>query len=241
MLSRSTGSKNHGSWAVSTASCSSSRTTASASFGNWLGALSDKLGIPITEGKLSSVTVEDVKALLQGDDVVDPALAREQIKAAVRCLWGEERTDPDMPSPQPYAEGDMPGSLRVAIASNHADRLDGHFGSCARFLIYQVARRQARLVAVRSTLDTDDAPDKNVARAALIGDCHLAYVQSIGGPAAAKLVRAGVHPVKLPEGGAADDALMRLQAIMDAPPPWLAKIMGMAPASLQRFMDDAET
>jgi nitrogen fixation protein NifX len=207
----------------------------------FVGALSDKLGVPITGDKLARITVEDVKVLLQGDEVVAPAAAHEQIKAAVRYLWGEGSADPDVPLPRPYVDGDMPGSLRVAIASIQADRLDGHFGSCARFLVYQVSRDETRLVAVRSTLDADDAEDRNVARAALIGDCHLAYVQSIGGPAAAKVVRAGVHPVKLPEGGSAADALLRLQAIMTAPPPWLAKIMGVTAASLEKFASGIES
>jgi hypothetical protein len=75
----------------------------------------------------------------------------------------------------------------------------------------------------------------------LIRDCQLVYVHSIGGPAAAKVVRAGVHPVKIPEGGPAVAALARLQATMGAPPPWLAKVMGVTPASLERFVDDVET
>jgi nitrogen fixation protein NifX len=88
---------------------------------------------------------------------------------------------------------------------------------------------------VRSTLITDDAEDKNVARAELVGDCQIVYVQSIGGPAAAKAVRANVHPVKIPEGGQASAVLQRLQAVLDAPPPWLAKILGVEAKSLRKY------
>jgi nitrogen fixation protein NifX len=88
---------------------------------------------------------------------------------------------------------------------------------------------------VRSTLITDDAEDKNVARAELVGDCQIVYVQSIGGPAAAKAVRANVHPVKIPEGGQASAVLKRLQAVLDAPPPWLAKILGVEAKSLKKY------
>jgi len=172
---------------------------------------------------------------------VEPDVEREQIKTAVRYLWGEGLAADDLPQPAPYADGEMPGSLRVAVASNNGQIMDGHFGSCARFLVYQVSRSEARLIDVRSTLDADGAEDRNVARAQLIADCQLVYVQSIGGPAAAKVVRAGVHPVKLPEGGPAAAALARLQHTMDAPPPWLAKVMGVAAASLERFVEDTET
>jgi nitrogen fixation protein NifX len=207
----------------------------------FVAALGGKYGVPLSEEKLALVTVAEMKALLQGDEIIEPDFEREQIKTAVRYLWGEGLADQDLPRPTPYAQGDMPGSLRVAVASNNGEMMDGHFGSCARFLVYQVSRSDSRLIDLRSTLNTDSAEDRNVARAALIRDCQLVYVQSIGGPAAAKVVRAGVHPVKLPEGGPAAAALVRLQLSMEAPPPWLAKVMGVAPASLERFVDDAET
>ena len=83
------------------------------------------------------------------------------------------------------------------------------------------------LVAVRPTLEADLAEDKNAARSALINDCQVVYVQSVGGPAAAKIVRAGVHPMKYPQTGPAREVIARLQSILDAPPPWLAKILGV--------------
>jgi nitrogen fixation protein NifX len=203
-------------------------------------ALAAKLGEPLTEEKLARVTVGDLKALLQGDEIVEPGVPGDEIKTAVRCLWGEQVADPSIPAPVPYAEGDLPGSLRVAMASNNGEAVDGHFGSCTRFLVYQVSCDEARLIDVRSTLNCEDAEDKNAARAQLIADCHLAYVHSIGGPAAAKVVRADIHPVKWPEGGPAQFALARLQVSMASPPPWLAKIMGVSAASLERFADSEE-
>jgi predicted Fe-Mo cluster-binding NifX family protein len=55
----------------------------------------------------------------------------------------------------------MPGSLRVAVAANRGENLDGHFGSCDRFLIYQVGQDAIRLIDVRSTAEADAAEDKN--------------------------------------------------------------------------------
>jgi len=65
-------------------------------------------------------------------------------------------------------------------------------------------------------------------------------VQSIGGPAAAKAVRANVHPVKVPDGGKAGVTLERLQTVLDAPPPWLAKILGVEAKSLSKFVESAK-
>jgi nitrogen fixation protein NifX len=204
--------------------------------------LAEKVGLPVTEDKLAALTVADLKLLLSGEESVEPDQDMDQIKLAVRYLWGEagnlDDDDPDVPQPEAYGAGDMPGSLRVAVASNSADNLDGHFGSATRFLVYQVGKDAIRLVDVRPTRGADAAEDKNVARAALIDDCQIVYVQSIGGPAAAKVVRAGVHPVKFPQTGPARAALARLQATLETPPPWLAKIMGVEATHLARFAEE---
>ncbi len=202
--------------------------------------LAEKLGLPIDEGKLATVTVADLKMVLSGEETVEPDMDTASIKLAVRYLWGENGDDADLPKPEPYAEGEMPGSLRVAVASNSGENLDGHFGSAPRFLVYQVGKETMKLVDVRPTLIADEADDKNVARSELINDCQLVYVQSIGGPAAAKVVRAGVHPVKIPQPAPAREAIVRLQSILDAPPPWLAKILGVEAKSLSKFAEEEE-
>ena len=203
--------------------------------GGLVAKLGSQLGLPITEEKLAKVTVADLKLILSGEETVEPDVDSASIKLAVRHLWGESGDANTLPELDVYADSDLPGSLRVAVATNTDENLDGHFGSCPRFLVYQVGRDDIRLIDVRATLITDDAEDKNVARAELINDCQIVYVQSIGGPAAAKAVRANVHPVKVPDGGKARVTLQRLQAVLDAPPPWLAKILGVEAKSLSKF------
>jgi nitrogen fixation protein NifX len=201
-------------------------------------ALGDRLGLPVTDQKLARMTVADLKLMLQGDEIIDPGVDGAALKSAVRYLWGEGLAD-DAPQP----DADVPqasGMLTVAVASNTGELLDGHFGSCARFLVYRVSESGVWLAAVRSTLATDDAEDRNAARAALLHDCQLAYMQSIGGPAAAKLVRAGVHPVKFPAGGPARDALAQLQGTLRRPPPWLAKVLGQEARTIAHFTADDE-
>jgi nitrogen fixation protein NifX len=202
--------------------------------------MGDRLGLPINEEKLAKITVVDLKLILSGEETVEPDVDGASIKLAVRLLWGQTDDAENLPPVAAYVDGDMPGSLRVAVASNTEANLDGHFGSCPRFLVYQVGSNEIRLIDIRATNLTDDAEDKNVARANLIKDCQIVYVQSIGGPAAAKAVRANIHPVKAPEGGKASIALQRLQAVLDAPPPWLAKILGVEAKSLSRFSEVEE-
>lgn len=208
-----------------------------------VGALIEKLEAPLTETKLGTLTVEDLRAILAGDlgeqgghVVIDG----EGLKEAVRLLWGQGVENSDFPAVDAYGEGEMPGSLRVAVAANRGENLDGHFGSCERFLVYQVSPDAIRLIGVRTTVESDTAEDRNAARSTLINDCQIVYVQSIGGPAAAKVVRAGVHPVKKPTGGKAREVLVELQGRLTSPPPWLAQIMGVPAASLARFEEELE-
>ena len=122
----------------------------------------------------------------------------------------------------------MPDSIRIAVASKTEEQLDGHFGSCHRYLIYQLSVDEIRLIDIRSAIDTDLSDDKNGARLGLIRDCSILYVTSVGGPAAAKIVQANIYPMKVESGGAIREILSDLQqAIATSPPPWLAKLMGI--------------
>lgn len=205
-----------------------------------------KLGSPLSEDKLAALTVEQLKSALteadgvESDPLQSPA-AVPQLKEAVRYLWGEISADGELPPIDAYADGDLPGSIRVAIASNDGEQANGHFGSCQRFLVYQVSQAEARLVALRSTLGSDQAEDRNAARAEAIADCQILYVVSIGGPAAAKVIRAGVFPVKLKTEEPARGVVGKLQQVLaGSPPPWLAKIMGKSPEERIRFQMENE-
>jgi nitrogen fixation protein NifX len=205
-----------------------------------LDVLIEKLGSPLTEEKLSHVTVTQIKTGLGSPDGEEDTehlgdVSIPNYKEAVRILWGDA-VDAELPEAQAYQEGDMPGSIRVAIASNTTERMDGHFGSCLRFLIYQVSQEALRLVDVRSAFGAEASDDRNAFRADLIKDCQVLYVVSIGGPAAAKVIKAGVYPMKRAEDCAARDVLAELQTILGgSPPPWLAKIIGVSARNRVRF------
>ena len=210
------------------------------------------VGLPLTEAKLGAITVSDLRAVLAGEDAsefnCEVGFPQETLKEAVRMLWGEGNVGDEASAVVglPTLDGDnettIAGAIRVACASNAGEWIDGHFGSCERFLVYLVSPTAVRLVALRSTLEADHAEDRNLARAALISDCQIVYLQSVGGPAAAKIIRAGVHPVKLgdPEGNPlparpAREVLAELQVALGSPPPWLARIMGVDADSLVRL------
>ncbi|MGZ5051827.1 MAG: dinitrogenase iron-molybdenum cofactor biosynthesis protein [Methylobacter sp.] len=201
--------------------------------------LHDKVGRPLDDEKLKAITVTNLKTGIGShdgeEDGEDIGIGLENIKLAVRYLWGEEEGDESLPEIQPYKDGDMPESIRVAIASNTGSLLNGHFGSCIRFLVYQLSRDDQRLIDIRSTIEADSSDDRNLFRANLIKDCHVLFVQSIGGPAAAKVIRADIYPIKVPDVVDAADKLREFQQVFDAPPPWLAKALGRSPEERVRF------
>jgi nitrogen fixation protein NifX len=207
--------------------------------------LQELAGSSLTDEKLKGITVTNLKTgigSLDGEeDGEDIGIGLDKIKLAVRYLWGEEEDDDGLPAIEPYSEGDMPNSIRVAIASNDGSLLNGHFGSCVRFLVYQLTAEECRLIDIRSTADADTAEDKNLFRAQLIGDCHIMFVQSIGGPAAAKVIRADIYPIKVPDVVDAMVKLQELQGIFNAPPPWLAKALGRTAEERVRFDYQEET
>lgn len=199
------------------------------SSGQLLRILLAALDEPLTEIKLNGLTVKDLKNAADGSlREIDGALLRQALSA----LKGENEAgaSAQIPQPQPYREGEMPHSIRLACTSNSGERLDGHFGSCARFLIYQVSATEARLIAVRPAPNIARlSVDHSAERVALIGDCDLLCVLSIGGPAAARVVNSGIHPIKRGAIGDIQPLLTELQQVLAGdPPPWLAKLRARA-------------
>ncbi|HIK57455.1 MAG TPA: dinitrogenase iron-molybdenum cofactor biosynthesis protein [Synechococcales cyanobacterium M55_K2018_004] len=204
---------------------------------DFIEALQGSVGERLDEDALSKITVTNLKTALgqtydlDGEEDGEDADAMDiaALKQAVRILWGETSEIDRLPTIEPYQEGDIPNSIRVAIASNNREQLDGHFGSCLRYLIYQLSPDEIRLIDIRSALEADLSEDKNAYRVSLIKDCPVLYVVAIGGPAAAKVVQGGIYPIKKDKGGLAREVLQELQqAIATSPPPWLAKILGVA-------------
>jgi nitrogen fixation protein NifX len=204
--------------------------------------LAEAVGLPPSVAALEGLTVKQLKAAADG------ALAEidsEDLKAALALLKGQgAEVEPPPPIEEPLQPGDSPsGVIRVACASNGGELLDGHFGSCRRFLVYQVSGDGFRLIDCRDIDDTSPVArdDKNAYRASLISDCQVLLVASIGGPAAAKVVKLDIHPIKHPQMGNARERVSALQqALASNPPPWLAKVMGQDTDARVRFERSAE-
>ena len=125
--------------------------------------------------------------------------------------------------------------LRVGFATSDGVHVDQHFGWCRRFDVYDVSTEGWTAVTSRvlEVPDADGESPRVEARVDLVSDCAILHVSAIGGGAAARVVAARIHPVKVLETAEIPSLLDRLQQVLrDTPPPWLRKLLAQSePAS----------
>jgi nitrogen fixation protein NifX len=117
--------------------------------------------------------------------------------------------------------------LTTAFATADGVHVDTHFGRCARFDIYDVTAESVQLREIRSvaTDETNNEDHRLQARLDALAGCALVCVASIGPAAAARVVRARVHPLKSDPSTTIASVLDRLQTVLQGtPPPWLRKL-----------------
>ncbi len=117
--------------------------------------------------------------------------------------------------------------LKAAFATGDGVHVNQHFGWCRRFDVYEVSAEGFRLLESRLLEPVgEDEEDKIGSRVEAVQDCAMVYVASIGGTAAARVVNARVHPVKVRETEEIAALLDRLrQVLAGTPPPWLRKLV----------------
>jgi nitrogen fixation protein NifX len=129
------------------------------------------------------------------------------------------------------------GALRVAIATQDMKDLNAHFGSARRFAVYDVTREEWNLVEVVAFDDVSDesgerrteGDDRITPKVKALKGCHLLFCLAIGGPSAAKVVSAKIHPIKVPQPQPIQEVLLRTQMMLrTCPPPWLRKVLAEA-------------
>jgi len=134
-----------------------------------------------------------------------------------------------MPAP-PDAEK----PLRIAIATTDMRYLDAHFGAAPTFAIFDVTPDDWHFVeaigfddVTGATGGHSDTDDKITPKVEALEGVAILFVGAIGGPAAAKVVRAGVHPVRVSAPEPIPAVLVRVQGMLrGTPPPWLRKVLG---------------
>ena len=124
--------------------------------------------------------------------------------------------------------------MKIAIATQDLKTVDAHFAGARTFAIYEVSTEGTRMLeAIRFDAASnedgnhgDDMDDRITPRLEAIRGCQLLFVRAIGGPAAARVVNARIHPIKVTSDEPIGDVLTRCQTMLRGnPPPWLRKVL----------------
>ncbi len=135
------------------------------------------------------------------------------------------------------------GTMKVAFATQDLKRVDAHFGWAKNIAVYEIAPEGHRFVEVfqfEGDLREDGDEDKLAPKIEAIRDVSILYVAAIGGSGAARVVAAGIHPMKVNQPEEIQDLLAKLvQVLKGTPPPWLRKAMMKGKERELDFEDEA--
>jgi nitrogen fixation protein NifX len=138
-------------------------------------------------------------------------------------------------------------SLRIAIASRDGQTLNAHFGSAEKFVVYDVTPQAHALVETIEMAQVSDesgdhkseSEDRNGQKIKALAGCQIVFVLAVGGPVAAKILAARIHPIKIAEPEAVDSVLARVKSLMTSdPPPWLRKVLAANSTRTPSFLDE---
>lgn len=120
-------------------------------------------------------------------------------------------------------------AMKVAFATKDMETVNAHFGGAKEFVVYDVSKDGFDLSGVVKTDTTELTGDeKTEYKVEALTGCNIMYVESIGGTAAAKVIRAGINPMKVPEPRRIEDVLKELVEMINGnPPPWVKQIINM--------------
>jgi nitrogen fixation protein NifX len=123
----------------------------------------------------------------------------------------------------------LENAMKVAFATKDMEHINAHFGGAKEFVVYNVSSEGFTLNGVVKT-DTSDleGDSKTDFKVKALEGINIMYCESIGGTAAAKVIRAGINPMKVQEPRAIEDVLKELVEMINGnPPPWVKRIMNI--------------
>ena len=134
--------------------------------------------------------------------------------------------------------------MKIAFATQDQQRVDAHFGWAKHLAVYEIDAAGYRFVQAfpfGEDLAEDGNEDKLAPKLEAIRDCAIVYVAAIGGSAAARVVAARIHPIKVAQPEPIDELLVKMQEVLKGtPPPWLRKVLTKEQGKPTDFEDDDE-
>ena len=132
--------------------------------------------------------------------------------------------------------------MKIAFATQDLQRVDAHFGWAKHLAVYELDAAGHRFLqdfAFGEDLAEDGNEDKLAPKLEAIKDCAIVYVAAIGGSAAARVVAAKIHPIKVAQPEPIEALLLKMQDVLKGtPPPWLRKVLEKDQGRTSSFEDD---
>jgi nitrogen fixation protein NifX len=134
--------------------------------------------------------------------------------------------------------------MKVAFTTSDRIHINAHFGWAKAFEVYEVSDQGYQFVQTLhfdGDLKEDGNEDKLLPKIEALHDCTIVYVASIGGSAAARLIKNRITPIKArSEEDTITDLLDHLvETLKGSPPPWLRKALQQRSVSFD-FEEESE-
>jgi nitrogen fixation protein NifX len=120
--------------------------------------------------------------------------------------------------------------MKIAFTTSDNVHINAHFGSARKIDVYEVDQTEYHFVETLrfdGNLNEDGNEDKLLPKIEALYDCTIVYVSTIGGSAAARLIKKRITPIKAQsETQEIAEVLTKLvQTLNGNPPPWLRKAL----------------
>ncbi len=137
--------------------------------------------------------------------------------------------------------------MKIAFTTSDNVHINAHFGSARKIDVYEVNQTEYTFVETLrfdGNLDEDGNEDKLLPKIKALHDCTIVYVSTIGGSAAARLIKQKITPIKAQsEAQEITEVVTKLvQTLNGNPPPWLRKALLQRNSSLDELdqLDDSK-
>jgi nitrogen fixation protein NifX len=135
--------------------------------------------------------------------------------------------------------------MKIAFTTSDNIHINSHFGSAKKIDVYEVDQIDYQFVETLKfdgNLNEDGNEDKLLPKIEALRDCTIVYVSTIGGSAAARLIKQRITPIKAQsEEQEITDVLTKLvQTLNGSPPPWLRKALLQRSPALDELDDTKE-
>jgi nitrogen fixation protein NifX len=120
--------------------------------------------------------------------------------------------------------------MKIAFTTSDRVHINAHFGWAKKIDVYEVSAEGYKFLETLTfdgDLKEDGNEDKLLPKIEALYDCTIVYVSSIGGSAAARLIKKKITPIKArsEEEQIAEVLNKLVETLKGNPPPWLRKAL----------------